>query len=917
MFRLTHYACTNSAGFRSGLGVKRVNLDLSTPERITKGVFVISGDNASGKSVLAESIHPFTTNTGSGRQRFFIEGKEGMITREYVDDDGTEVYTKMIYTPKSNGGHSTKSFFSIKKPGEEAVELNPTGNLSTYLNLVKTYFGITKEFVSFASYSEAVKGLVTETSYDRKNKISALIPNTNRFEVAYNTINEKYKTTRTMARQVAQKLLHLRDDETIRGELTRVEKEINEAAEHREDAVKKIAEYKGRIKTLAGTDDIDSVVEGYEEESKKILELSSLTKRTEAELVRLCRKYDIEPTEEEIHRFLKKAEKSKSKAQKAKMDQSSLESDLKTMQIRLNDVENELTEAESILYSLQTHDVEDMKENLKFLKGKIASMEYAKNMDAYKDMSYDEIVAFMTTIETIKNIVNSLYERYGQIFNDYFTSPNSDRFNAEFARKILDQTLVTSRELEDNMSLLNRNIQELYQYHRLKDTLEHRPKECHIDSCPFIQDALKWPVIEKKIEAYETDYAKYKEQSDKVNDKIKNIQLHIEFCVDVVSLIQMCEKCKGLFKKYLKLDIDKLYQSFASGTPLQELNLDELKRIAAILSEKELYERITKIDIPELQSTIELAKNAEVNREAVKNRVSRLREVRKNYQDEIDNAKLSLSITETAIVRYDTICDTAAEISSLWDEYEDSSKKQQACQEEYEQLGKTVNIILNLMDKMVEYQKDIRSLEETMRDLGPKRERLKYDLNQLNELKAEKAIIERDFTIIEIMRQIIAPGKGIWGECIALYMDDVRSVTNQLLLNMFGGNLYLDEFIITDKEFLIPYVHNGSEGEDVSMASSSQQAAISMALSLAIISKMAGNYGVCVFDEADAPMSPANKEMFAEILIKQAKYIGLNQLFVVTHSPEVYSGYDVCRINFPGARIFSDEETVNILEGSK
>ena len=164
--------CSNSAGFRSGLGVKKVNLDLSKPERITKNVFVISGDNASGKSVLAESIHPFTTNTGSGRQRFFIEGKEGLIIREYMDDDGTEVFTKMIYTPKANGGHTTKSFFAIQKPGEEEpVELNPTGNLSSYLSLVKTYFGITKEFVSFASYSEAVKGLVTETSYDRKNKI--------------------------------------------------------------------------------------------------------------------------------------------------------------------------------------------------------------------------------------------------------------------------------------------------------------------------------------------------------------------------------------------------------------------------------------------------------------------------------------------------------------------------------------------------------------------------------------------------------------------------------------------------------------------------------------------------------------------------------------------------------------------------
>ena len=914
MFRLINYYCVNSAGFRSGLGLKKVSLDLSTPERLARNVFVISGNNATGKSVLSESLHPFTTNTGAGRQRFFIDGKEGLILRDYLDDDGTEINTKMVYSPRSGGGHNTKCFFAIRKPGEEeATELNPTGNVTSYLELVKTYLGITKDFVSFASYSEAVKGLVTETSYERKNKISALIPNTNRFEVAYSTINDKYKTTRTLARNVAQKMIHLRDEDSIRGDLNRCEKEISETMGHRERTIKQIAEYKGHIKALAGDEDVDKLIDRYQDRHSTILNLASSATRIRNRLESVCAKYGISPTDSELNEFFEHAQIRKNKLDRATTDLDSCTSELLDLNSQMNDVENELYDTSAMLHSLDNQNTEELEENLRALKAKLDDMEYAKDPSKYSGMNYAEIMSFIDTVDTIRTMVERLYGKYGQIFNDYFAR-DPWKEPEDFVGKI-QKLRNDAEQIESQMNTLHSMNAGLYQYQRLQNILDQRPKDCHIDTCPFIQDALKWPQMEAKIAENDAQYDKLMSQYTSLENDIKDLELKYSFEGDITALLTLCGKNAPLFEKYLNIPVQKLYASFTTSVSLEELNLDYLKHLGAILSEKELYERIVRVDIPEMESMIKLSHNADANRKAIQKQVDGLEKLKNKLRKRIDRVKMNVRIDELTIRQHEGYLEASEEIREIYDEVVNAADKYDKLKTEYESLGETVEKIIEMMNEIAKLQREVQEDDTIMDTLGPRRERLKYDLNQFNELTLEKALIEKDFATLDIMRQIVAPGKGVWGECIALYMDDIRDTTNQLLMNMFNGNLYLDEFVITDKEFRIPYVYNGSQGEDVGIASSSQQAAISMALSLAIIAKMAGNYGVCIFDEADAPMSPANKEMFAEILIKQAKYIGLSQIFVVTHSPEVYSGYDVCRINFPGARIFEDDETIDILKG--
>ena len=60
----------------------------------------------------------------------------------------------------------------------------------------------------------------------------------------------------------------------------------------------------------------------------------------------------------------------------------------------------------------------------------------------------------------------------------------------------------------------------------------------------------------------------------------------------------------------------------------------------------------------------------------------------------------------------------------------------------------------------------IQELDDIIRDRTPKREKIKLDLDALRRLKIEKLEVERNFTVIEVIRSIVAPGKGVRKELL-------------------------------------------------------------------------------------------------------------------------------------------------------
>lgn len=901
MYKLVYFKATNVSGFMSGLGKKTFELDLH--ELYDKDIITILGNNATGKSTLLSLIHPWHTPTDK-RSNFILQGREGVIIREYQGDDRTTILTKIIYKPKKDG-HSPKCYISIDRGDGNVTELNPNGNVSSYYDMVYTYFGIRQDYINFASYNDAVDSIVKMTDTERKMKIVNLIPNTHRFEIAYETINNKYKELRSLIRNVTQKITMLKDEETMRADIKRFEKRLNDMADEREKYLSKIGKIEGRFKEMFKNTNIDKVLkenrDNDEQERSYQVELSSL----KVKIRKLCDKLGFACAEDSIQFkgmdrlhdtiYDLKIHNDETAKQIQKMKDESI-----TLRETCDKLGNEISDCESTLYSLETQDIEALEAVSDSYKNRLKSLRYDGKDKRMEKMSYSEAKSFLDQLEMMDHIIETLYENYGDLLSKYLNHEFDDM--GDIIKRINDVSN-TLEIWENKNETLWEKINEKESYRSLGDILKKRPKECVDDACPFIAHALKWNDIRAELEELYQTSDTYKEKINELEKELKELVNIKNLYQDIQVLFKLAHGNKDNFKTYLEINLDTFYDSICVGNWNKYTNSKKLQVLTSVLSEKDLYLELTKVKLPDIENKIQLAKTSEISTHLIKRRYEDAKAEYKKALDKLQKDQSEVYRLGEALEDGYKRMERMQVLSEKLDAYMECAKELDKLHENMDRNSELISKYRELKHKKEECEYYLNEVEKTMREVTPLRDKLKFDLITLEDLRLEKDLIERDFLVVEVMRSIIAPGKGIWKEAINLYMYDIHTIANQLLLSTFDGNLYLKDFIITDKSFIIPYVYNGSEGADITLASSSQQSTICTALSLAILSKMMDKYGILTYDEVDATLSPSNKEVFVDILAKQMRFIGIGQSFIITHSPEYYEPYDVGYILFPGYKL--------------
>ncbi len=924
MYKLSYFRATNVRGFMSGCSRKTVTIDLHSDggtDFLNKEMIVIIGGNAKGKSTFLSLIHPLHTPSDD-RKQFIVPGKEGSLIRTYEGDDGTIITSKCIYKPKPNGeGHNPSCFLAVKRPGDdEEVEMNPSGNVTSYMSLLYTYFGLSKEYVNFASYSDSVSNIVEMTGSQRKSSAATIIPNTKRFELAYNAVNEKYRNLRNMSRNVAQKLLSYRDEDSLISDLKRIEKELSQADSDRDEYTRKLAKAEGRVKELSHGEDLHSVISSYNELVKTLEvsdhEMDKIRKR----LFELYDDIGIEHDENSINfngidEVFDRIQKYERKAAFCESNISSFNDQIKSLKNKLSELDNEIMENESVLCGLELTDISELEETREGYIETLNGLTYTKHKDDYADLSYDEIIQFSKAIANMDNMIQSLYDEYGELvsirYKNLVENKSNDSAYNVGTLETLNASLLTNNKRRDE---IYRKLIEKKQYSKFQDILDQRPVTCHDDNCPFIKNALKWKDISRELAGLEEEYAKLSVSIDSDQKRINDIEKWSLLASHSNSLEILINSYEHLFKKYLHVTVVDIYTAISNGTWSSVFDMVKIKSIASVLSEKDLYNRIVTQLLPEVEHSIELAKVYGTNRDLIISQINKLKDNRKDIKQSISELNDRYKVSVKMIKHYSKLADTYKLINNKLQEYQDIAVKKIKAGETIASRREEIKTIEELVDKCRDYQAKLNSAKDLIKELTPIRQQIIMDRATVNALQEEKLQIERDYNIVDIMHYILQPGKGINKELIDIYMYDIYQLANDMLINTFNGQLYLTTPIISDTEFIMPFVYNGSEGSDISVASSSQKSAIAMAFSLAIISKLIDKYGVLTIDEADKAFSESNKANFADIICKDIKLIGVSQTFVITHNPEYYvsSGNDIGFICFPEGKVSPGSDVIYI-----
>ena len=907
MYRLLRFKATNLCGFLSGLNKKTVDIDL-TPV-YDKDVIAVLGENGSGKSTFLSLIHPVHTPSDK-RTKFIAEGKEGSIIREYVNVDGSRIVTKAIYTPKKDG-HTAKLYFKVINPDGEENELNPSGNVSSYNELLYTYMGVNKDYVSFASYNDLVRGIVDMTDTERKLNVSSLIPNTGRFETAYNIINDKYRDLRTTIRNISQKIAQLSDKDELEARVVRLADAVAASRRERDRALKKAAKLEGQLKAMTGGKSADELSKQSKKKYDKVLEIYSSMMadiRTLKNLVYDLGKFDSKDLSELIRFANKLCEKIPDlevKYAKAIAEDEQYRSSSASYQKQINELENDLTELQASLFSLRTQDVDDLKQVRSDLQSRIKRMEYYDpEHDVYEDMTFEHANTLANQLDLVFRSAQGLSDRYGEIFSDYFNGGTLTPSLLENAVSYYDR----ENALKDELDRLSTEIAEKEQYRKLQYILEKRPANCVDDSCPFIANALQWNLVKPELDRLHEQYQKAQaEYRDAVN-KSANAKLAEAFNAEKEAFEELIKQFAPDVDKYTlgKYPLFETVKLLSKGdAKLYYDTLDLLKRIAAILSEKSLYLDIVNVQLPKINATIELAENSQISRAMIERQIQQKNDKLSAIRDECIYSEMSIGIIADVKKRTADKLEKLKKLREVARSAEDHSREFSSTEKEYKDLADVVEKISDIKAEIEDYKDVVRKCDKEIAEYEPALDKTRYMLRQLGVLKLEEAERTHKFMVVDIMRSIVMPGKGLWKEAIDIYMSEINAIANQVLQNTFGGALMLEPFELTDKSFIMPYTYNGSTGPDISFASSSQRATVATAISMAIISKMVDKYSTITLDEFDATLSPANKEVITEVLVNSMKILGIGTAYVITHNPENYekAAVNTGYILFPGGKI--------------
>lgn len=882
----------NFIGIYNGLNKKELTIDLT--DLLNKDIIIILGENGTGKSTLTSVLHPLPGTTDK-RNKFIREGKEGVKIIEYIRSDDVRYICKVVYSPTKTG-HTSKGF--IKKIyDKEEIELNPNGNISSYKEILFEELGVSDAILKLANQNDVCKGHVDMTSTERKINMSSFLPE-DIYSHYFSVVDKIYKDMKTRINVLVEALGRMSDIDTLEKELNDVTIKINNLVEKRDKCIGKIKEFETRINILNKDNDLDI-------KRKKLLkEINQFDKELDNirdSMSNLYNKHlhyvlDLDDTSKKITLLI---EDFKKQINNNKMTLSILSNTMNNLKSRRNSILTDIESKKNILKDVSSNkSLNELKDILSDYKNRFNELDKLISK-LNTNLTKDDLIYGYEIVSNIRSMIDRIRE------NDYDDVEKSvkkydDKNN--FKNK-LNNYYDEIQKLEIDKVKLMSEITTLSKNSNMKDILDKRPDLCNIDDCPFIVNAQKWIVIEKKINDYNNKIYKIDEEIKSINKSIFEIE-KIVMIQNMISELINDIKSKSIIISKLPYN-DKYYKSEELLKTILNPNrlekCDDFDTFIEILEYQDEYNELKYEKIPNIETEVKILETQGKYINNTKDELSKLENDYESIKIEIDNTNKNISDVQEQLEFREDLVSYLEKFYENKINYDELYKNMKDSCSELKELEKIINEIQKYYDKLKDKKLKLKEIDNELTPLTRKREVYKTEQLKILDHKQELASIEEDMFKCEIIRDSLSiKGDGIPVDALEYFMDTVRQNANTLLSSTFDGSLYLEEFEINSKDFIIPYKKNGDRGMDVSFASSSERSFISLCLTLAIIEEIVSMYGIVILDEIDRGFSDNNKYKFINILGTQIRRVGISQTFMITHNREYYDGYDLGYILFPG-----------------
>lgn len=864
----------NYIGIYNGRGDNILEVDLS---QSTSNIVIIRGSNGSGKSTLLKALSPLQDDNTA-----IIPGMEGKKTLRYLYNG--EVYEILYVHPVKNDGSRGQVKMQVYK-GMNRVELNPTWNVTSGKDIIFDLFNLDANFLTLSQLSSEDRGLADKKPAERKKFVNSIINGIEVYNNMYKVITKKYSTFKNMINTISSKIRQIGNIEELNARFINISKQVEDVSSERDKAVIEASKIDAEIGILTR----DNNLEEYYKINEEIRDNIDYISASKSQVIDLSKGelssenlYELKDIiDNSLHTFDKDISKWKSEeaVANAKIESISREKDE-----AFNSLQTKITKRGTLLDGgFSDSDLTLYKDT----KVKIAELENDINSLNSSIKNLSEAEALVNAMEMIVPVLDSLY-------NGLDATTKKEKY--DFVKttldndgKYVDQTVELSRTYNEISRTVGELESEVLAYEILFDkakSLALRPKECKIDDCSFVKEAIeassKHP--EKRINDINKEISESKTLLKSLEKDIESYKELYDFNKRFTNLHGMVLSFRKLLEKSPVDYIIDPYQLLASLDHMEKLMIDfnQIRGIFNIITTKSNYEEI-------IESLKEPAAKYEANKALI---------------DELDSDIASLkdkltTIDNRLMAEKDAISETVTDISLTEFKIEVYTKCKSLVDEcigldiRNEELQAQINSLSDIALK-------VKTLDARMAEAKSRADRLNNDLNAiLNErdkIASNKTLLEdyirdldlynKNFSILETIRYYLSPTTGIQTVFMRTYMGNIILKANELLSLIFNGQFIIQPFVINEAEFRIPCLGNGLVNDDISSMSTSQICMISMILSFAILSNSSTDYNILKLDEIDGGLDTENRIQFIGLLKQLISMVGCEQCFLISHNME-------------------------------
>lgn len=798
-------------------------------ENIDKPIIQIYGKNRCGKTILMHQLHPFSSINLNGDERndlsLIISGEVGI--KNIVYEMNGEVYSiTHTYTPTKNGHSVSSSLVHDNK------ELNPSGGVTVFNNLIEKIMGINKyifqfvingtQLTSFSNMNtsqrkqllnkamgidiyDKINKLATE-DYRYTNKLISSLNNTKEYILSSygsydnlnNLLNDKIKIRSELTQTINSTKSKL---DSLSGKISVIRQQ--DVHQEMTDVTNQISIYNNTIKSIGNFD---------ENRFDKLVDEQILLSNTLSELrnKRLMIMKDVDIL------YAKKTE---------------IENDKRINQQTLYDYDN--------MISLSN----ELKQNISNTHINIAvssSSNYLCSM-----------LALAQTINSIgKEILTCLNGKHLKLFTEM----------------IINNIDVSAFLIKEGNVLMDSD-KERSVISRIRSLINSIDGAYIDEDCPFIDRCIykrTRDTLDTYFKTYQSTDANMFTQYDveQFDHAYKNIQIiarmmNVDISEELTSLFSIDNMMLNLCNNKYCIDINVIQTLIEEAGKIEQRNryISQLSNI-----EKQISDMKQIIDNIRGSNSINAPDSLQTQINSYQSQIS-------DVDVEINELNSNLSINEQNRHLLSQIKNiNIKELRSRYDKLNKLITTLNSSELSYTQLN---NGYVNMSNQLIMISNEYDTLQHTNTQyLNTVEEINKYLLSD-NKYKiiAESTSSTKGKPVLEIREK----------------MSEVLTTTNRLLNVMYGGEIELLSATINETVFDLPFRSGCNTSPDIRYGSQSESTLLSLALSLALSSSLT-HYNIPLIDEVDAYLDGMMRDDYLLMIQEIMSIFKIEQLFLISHN---------------------------------